>query len=75
MTDAKIVPDLKVAQLFLDTLDPNGKFTFKPLTTIKTAKMVVWQEPLTARLKNTLQPYKTFSKKAQGYLSLSMKPT
>jgi len=29
MTDAKIVPDLKVAQLFLDTLDPSGKFTFQ----------------------------------------------
>jgi hypothetical protein len=29
MTEAKTVPDLKVAQLFLDTLDPNGKFTFQ----------------------------------------------
>ena len=29
MTEAKVVPDLKVAQEFLDTLDPNGKFTFK----------------------------------------------
>lgn len=29
MTDGKVVPDLKIAQLFLDTLDPNGKFTFQ----------------------------------------------
>ena len=28
MTDAKIVPDLEMAQLFLDTFEPSGKFTF-----------------------------------------------
>ncbi|MEL0215755.1 MAG: hypothetical protein VW948_08340, partial [Burkholderiaceae bacterium] len=29
MADGKVVPDLKEAQLFLDTLYPNGKFTFQ----------------------------------------------
>lgn len=29
MTGAKIVPDLEMARIFLDKLEPNGKFTFQ----------------------------------------------
>ena len=29
MTGAKIVPDLEMAQTFLDKLEPNRKFTFQ----------------------------------------------
>ena len=75
MADGKVVPDLNEAQLFLDTLDPNGKFTFQTFDDNQDRKDSRLAKTFNGTLEEHAAALQDLQQKAQGYLSLSMKPT